>query len=663
MCGITAVISLDPGGATLDDTDHRALEAMTAALHHRGPDDVGFIGDHRVALGNTRLSILDLSDAGHLPAANEEATVWLAYNGEVTNFRELREEFELDRHFPMRSTSDTEVVLRLYELLGIDFVRHLSGMFAMCIYDRRLRRLWFVRDFYGIRPLFWHQTGDRLHVSSEIKAMLELPGFDDRLDEEAFFHYFGLAYMPDRHTPFASVTELQGGWLLDVDLDKGSIEERQYYRVRYEPQADADPDATANALLVEMRDSVRRNLISDAPLGLTLSGGFDTSSILALARDIAPTRDIHTFSIVMEEPSFDEAAYQRIMVDFARTEHHEIRVGPADVADALVEHMAFMDEPSGDGAAIPSFLLAREASQHVKVLLSGEGGDETFNAYETHVASRARHIYRRFAPAPIRGLLRRAAHALPSDYSKLSFDFVAKRFTEGTELDVPRAHYHWRHVLDDGEQRRLLRIAPDATRTDGFFSRAFDRADFDDDLDRISLVDLEYFFIGDLMVKNDRTFMASSVEARFPYMDRLLHEHVARIPASLRMRGLSRRWLQKRAMRGMLPEAIADRSNMGLEMPHSNWFLEGLRPVLETYLEPKRLARYEWLNAAFVGELWRQHLARERDNGRPLWCILNAMVWFDLFVHDRSWRGYMRRPSWGDLASRWRHMPPLLDPS
>lgn len=615
---------------------------MAAVLRHRGPDSQGYFDDTRCVLANTRLQVIDLSPAADLPMASADGQVWIAYNGETTNFRELIDTFGLARKYRFRSTSDTEVLLHLYEELGIDFVRHLSGMYAFTLYDARVQKAWIVRDQFGIRPLFVSRGPDRLYFASEIKAFLDLPHFDASLDREGLYHYFTLAYIPGRHTPFSQVTEVEGGQLLEVDLASGRVSEHTYYTPEYRPNFDATEDELAEALYLEMRDSVRRNLIADAPLGFTLSGGFDTSSMLALGRELVGNREIHTFSIAMDEPSFDESEYQHIMAKACDTVHHEVRVGPNDVMDALVEHMAYLDEPSGNGAAIPSYLLAKYATQYVTVLLNGEGGDETFTAYETHRAAKARLLYRGLVPRAARSLVSSIVHQLPTDYRKLSFDFVAKRFTEGAEMNVPASHLHWRHTLTEADKRALMPGWSDVPSTSDWVTDLYGTIDAPRVLDRISVLDLYTYFIGDLMVKNDRTVMAHSIEGRFPYMDRKLFDFATTIPANLRLKGFQGRYMQKRAMEGRVPPKIIRRKNFGLEMPHSIWFLNEFRPLAETYFSRSHVERCGFLDYKTVQRLWDEHVGGKRDHGRALWSILNLLVWFDVFVHDRSYKQYLQ---------------------
>lgn len=637
MCGICGVVSLGP---VLDDRDGAAARRMAAMLRHRGPDGEGFLADSHAVLGNTRLRITDPSPNGDLPMSDPEGDVWLGYNGEITNFTELKERFDLVRKRSFRSSSDAEVLLYLYKELGLDLLRHVTGMFAFCLYDRKAGRAYIVRDFFGLRPVFYAVHGRRLYFASEIKALLEIPGLSLDLDREAFFHYFSLAYIPGDKTPFAGIRELEAGRLIEIDVGSGGWKEREHYRLRYDQDRSLDEHAAAPRLRELLRDSVRRNLRADKPVGLTLSGGVDTGAILGLARELGASKNLHTFSIKMSEPSFDESAYQKLLVDFARPIHHEIVVKPEDILPHLERHIAFMDEPTGDGAAIPLFLLAQEAKKHVSVLLSGEGGDEIFNAYETHRAYKLRKLYRTWAPGPLRRAIRALARRLPVSHKKLSFDFLLKRFTEGAEKGTAASHLYWRHAWSEDDKRELMPSA----RFDGterFLSDAFERLDFDDDLNRLSWLDIKYYFIDDLMVKNDRMIAAHSLEGRYPYMDRPLVEFASTIPVPLKLRGIEGRHIQKKALADCLPPEILRRKNMGLEMPYSPWFLDGFREAASRYFSKKAVEKTGFLSFAAVDRLWREHLSREKDHGRALWSALNFLIWFDLFVDRRDYKRHL----------------------
>jgi asparagine synthase (glutamine-hydrolysing) len=638
MCGITMVMARN---GQLEGADRDAVVRMTSVLKHRGPDDWGVHFGGNYALGSTRLRVNDLSAAGDMPMSSEDGAVILTYNGEITNFRELAAEFRLSQQVPLRSSSDTEVLLRLYELLGIDFVQHLSGYFAFCLVDRVRQKAFVVRDQFGARPVFYRVDSDRLHVASELKSFFEVPGFSPELDAVAFNHYFSLAYIPGEHTPYTEVRELDGGHYLECDLETGELTTQEYYEIEYPVDDSLDERGFIAATREAIIDTVRRNYVSDKPVGIMLSGGLDSTGILGVAKHLGLARQTHTFSIKVEEASFDESRYQRAAVEYAKPIHHEISFGADEVMSAVERHMAFMDEPLGDGASLPFFLLAGEAAKHVTVLLSGEGGDEVFNAYETHGAYKARRAYRGLVPSPVRRLIRGGAAKLPTNYSKLSFDFLAKRFSEGAELDVPRAHHFWREAMNVAEKAALLQRPEWSTDTSDLFARAFEECAVGDELDRLSRIDWKYFYVGDLMVKGDRTLMAHSLEPRYPYADRVLFDLVRTIPSSLRLKGFRRRHIQRQAMKDFLPPLIYRRTNMGLELPHSLWFGRGLRPLVEEYLSPKSIDATDFLRSEAVTTMLAEHEGGVKDHGRSLWCILNFVVWHRMFIQTRDYRKYL----------------------
>jgi asparagine synthase (glutamine-hydrolysing) len=439
------------------------------------------------------------------------------------------------------------------------------------------------------------------------------------------------------------VNELDGSNL--IEIEPGKTENpvpREYYRIRFNPDSRMTMKEAEEGFYNAILDSVDRNLISDAPVGTTLSGGLDSSSILGLARILGKGSELHSFSLKINEKSFDESSYQRAMADYAGSIHHEIPVNPGDVKKNLFRQMAYMDEPIGDGSAIPFLLLSREAEKYVKVLLSGEGGDEISNAYETHMANHVSRLYRKFVPKPVRKMNMRLADLLPASFSKLSFEFLAKRFTHGAELPAPEAHMYYRHVLDRPEKLRLMPWAGGVPASELFFSNLFNSLDYSDELDRLSHIDMKYFFIGDLMQKNDRMFMANSVEARFPFMDRKAVEFFSTIPGRYKIRGFTRRYIEKKAMKRVLPPKVHRRQNFGIELPYSLWFENSLMELGNRYFNKEKITGTEILNYSFVEGLWREHLSRKRDNGRALWCVLNFLLWHEMFIEDSSFRNHLR---------------------
>lgn len=632
MCGFAGILT--PGGS---EPDADLLQRMGSVLVHRGPDDGGLYRSRGIGLVHRRLSVIDLSEQGRQPMSNEDGSVWLAYNGEIYNHRELRREAGLDgRGHVFRSRTDTEVLVHLYEELGEDMLPMLDGMFSMAIWDRKAGSLLLARDRFGIKPLFYCLHRGSLAFASEIKALLELDGFVREPDPEALFHYLSMDYIPGELTAFRGIRELRPGYCISAG-DPGSAVPRSF--VPPDPPVDSRID-TREAVEESRRllaDSVARQIVSDVPVGVMLSGGMDSSALTALMRDAGASRGFHTFSLRFEDPSFDESSYAAMVAARTGTEHHVIDVEPRAAADLLPVHMSFIDEPYADGSAIPTYMLAREARKFVTVLLSGEGGDEFFGGYDTHAAMKVRKAYRILPSLLRRGIIGPLAHSLPVSHRKLSLDFKARRFTEGAELDVPGSHFHWRVVLTEEAKRSVFAGASGYPPSDSFFRQVYEETP-GDDLARILKIDASFHLPDDLMIKNDRMTMAHSIEARVPFTDLALVDFLRRVPSGVKLPGLRKKHLLRTAMTGYLPDAVVRKKKVGLEMPYSSWMRGELRPLVEEELGEPALRGCPLLEARGVRALWRGHLAMEADNGRALWGLLNFMIWHRLYISSSGYR-------------------------
>ena len=641
MCGISGLISLNKD---LSDSDYSTVKGMSDSISHRGPDQQKIQKFDKIILANNRLKIMDLNDRSSLPMCSDDGSVWICYNGEVSNFRELNNKYKLSEKYNFKGTSDTEVMIYLYKELGISFINELSGMFAFCLVDLRKKKTWIVRDFFGIIPLFYRIKENKIYFASEIKAFYEINALDKSLDYHSIYHYFTLAYIPGKNTPYKEINELRGGQLIEIDNEKNTYFLKKYYNVQYPTDHSiTEKEAASNAYDL-MLDSVRRNIQSDAPIGTTLSGGIDTSAITCLIKDLGKSKNFHTYSLKMGEKSFDESKYQRLIADYCQTNHHEIVVNQEDVLNSIYTHMAHIDEPNGNGAAIPSFILAKEEKKEVSVLLNGEGGDETFSAYSIYGAYRAKNLYTKFAPKPLRKLIYNLVHKLPTSYKKLSLDFQMKRFTEGAELHPASAHIYWRHVLTDDEKEDTILNRQGYQKTEKVMIDLYESLDYSEDFNKINFLDIEHFFIDDLLVKNDRMFLANAVESRFPFMDRILFEYMAKVPSNLRMKGITkRRYIEKLAMRNTVPKEILNRGNFGLEMPHSIWFFDTLKPLLKKYLNEEMIKKTEYLNYEKVDKLLQMHFSKKKDYGRALWCILMYQMWHEMFIEKNNYKDFLVR--------------------
>jgi asparagine synthase (glutamine-hydrolysing) len=632
MCGFVGTLN----GDVRRPADSRLTESLAGRLAHRGPDDAGSFSDGPYAVSHRRLKIIDLTAKGRQPMQNEAGTVSIAYNGEVYNFLELKEKYALGRKFAFRSRTDTEVLLCLYELLGIDFVTKLDGMFALAIWDSRGKNLYLIRDRFGIKPLFYTVIAGSFWFASEIKAILPVPGFEKRPCLEALHRYFSFDYIPGEITAFEGIKEVPPRCWMKIGCGSGlETVQRQYWRPEYGDEIPADVDAVTEDVRGLLNSAVKSQLISDVPVGVMLSGGLDSSTLTVLMSRLRGNSGFHTFSIGFDEKSFDETSSAQAVADRVGTIHHRIPVKPHLVAEHVEKQSSFIDEPYADGSAIPTFLLSREARNYVTVLLSGEGGDEVFAGYETHLAYKYRRLYRR-NPAAVRTLLRNLSGRIPVSHDKLSLDFKIKRFLRGAEHDVPVSHYMWREVFSDSEKLDLFADGAGLLERYGpswdLFSRHFAEAG-GDELNKLLSIDCAFHLPDDLMIKNDRMTMAHSLEARVPFTDLRLFEYLARLAGSWKLRRFSLKHLLKQVMKKDLPEEILRKKKIGLEIPYSKWFCAELRELMLDYLAPVKLRRIPFLKPPFIERIIAEHLGKKRDRGRELWGLLNFSVWYFQHFH------------------------------
>lgn len=642
MCGFA-------GGLLFDSQmfhDAELLSRMGTVLAHRGPDDKGQMIQGPCGLVHRRLSIIDLSRSGHQPMSNEDESIWIAYNGEVYNFRELRKQYNLDAEGHIfRSRTDTEVLIHLYETLGDCFLEVLNGMYSIALWDGRKRKLLLARDPFGIKPLFYTTTKEGFWFASEIKALLEVNGVEREPSLQALHHFLSFDYVPGSLTPFENIYELLPGRAMWIDRETKIRSEWRFFDFDYtEDESISSEFACAHSREL-LQKSVERTLISDVPVGVMLSGGMDSSALTALMACAKGSSDFHTFSLGFEDSSFDESDYAEIVAKAVGTNHHRIEVTPEKVADLLPRYLAHIDEPYGDGSAIPTWLLAEKASDLVTVLLSGEGGDEVYSGYDTHAACKARKLYRKAVPRFIRQkVIRNLAERLPVSHRKLSFEFKAKRFTEGTELDTPGSHYFWRVVLSADAKREVLSNPdrfdefPDSSQ---FFRDIYKNCNAESDLNRLLCVDTSCHLPHDLMVKNDRMTMAYSIEARVPFTDVELFRFLASVPVKHKFPGMNKKYLLKNSMKDLLPASIIKKKKVGLEMPYSRWLRKELKDIALDYLNPSRLSSTGLFNARGVEKLWQQHDRGEMDHGRALWGILNYMMWHEMYISTTNYKSYI----------------------
>ncbi|TMV07002.1 asparagine synthase (glutamine-hydrolyzing) [Ruegeria sediminis] len=632
MCGICGILRIDPSS---EAPDEGLAARMAATLAHRGPNDDGTWSDDHVALGFRRLSVIDLSYAGHQPMTNEDGTEVIVFNGEIYNFQELKKKHRLEeRGHIFKSRTDTEVLIHLYEEMGLDMVAELNGMFAFAIWDSRSRELHLVRDRYGIKPFFYQSDEAYFRFGSEIKAIIADERVERKPSLQALHDFLTFNYIPGTQTAFEGILEVPPGHHMTVTAG-GEISIKRYWDLHFRADA-AMAEEHAVARSYELMDkALQRRLIADVPIGVFLSGGLDSSTLVALMHKHVD-EPVHTYSVGFEDQSFNELPYARIVADKFNTVHREVTVTADMVRGMLPKYLSFTDEPYGDGSAIPTYFVSELAKDEVVVVLSGEGGDEAFAGYDTHAAynvySQARKI-----PGFIRnGVVRPLVNLLPVSDKKLSFEFKAKRFLGGLDLPPAEAHLWWRIVLGEAEKfdlyaeglANVAALQPSVRH----FSAAFDHCGADEILSRLMYIDSTIFLPDDLMIKNDRMTMAHSLEARVPFTDPELTAFLATVPPHLKMKNRRKKHLMRRAMENDLPESILNKKKVGLEMPYSRWLKRELKDLMMRYLGPDNIARIGLFRPQAIQRLIDDHLNGRRDNGRPLWGLLNYVMWYELYI-------------------------------
>jgi asparagine synthase (glutamine-hydrolysing) len=617
MCGICGLF--DTAHAS---TDREALAAMNAQLVHRGPDSAGLALDGPAGLAMRRLSIIDL-EGGDQPIFNEDGTVAVVQNGEIYNYRELRIELEARGH-RFRSRSDTEVLVHLYEDDGPSFVKRLRGMFAVAVWDGRLRRLVLARDRFGIKPLYYRWQSGLLSFGSELKALLRQPGFSRAIDPGALEAYLAFGWIPTPLTIFKEARKLPAGHALVADAD--GLELACYARPR--PAArDAlrgeDFDSLAVELRERLRDSVRAHMVADVPVGVLLSGGVDSSLICALAASEA-SEPVKTFSIGFDDASFDELERARLVARRYATDHHELVVRP-DAVDVLPKIIAAFDEPFADTSALPTYLVSELAARHVKVALAGEGGDELFGGYYTYAADRIAPTVGRIV-SPLRPLIDR----FPSSSRAMRLDDKAKRFARGARLPPLERHCSWGELLSADMRAELLDRRDGAVADPlGIYRSRFAETEGAEPLTRLQDVDLGINLVDDQLVKTDRASMAHSLETRVPLLDPVVAELALSVPSRHHVRGLAKKRLLRAAGRPLLPTEIIGGRKQGFSPPAARWLRGELEPFAREVLSEANLRRQGIFRAEFAQRLLDTHVARRADLNRHIWALLVFSLWYD----------------------------------
>jgi asparagine synthase (glutamine-hydrolysing) len=637
MCGITGIVDL----RDRRPVDRDQLARMNDTQAHRGPDDVGYHVEPGVGLAFRRLSIIDLN-TGHQPIYNEDGSVAVIFNGEIYNYQSLVAELtSLGHHF--RTRSDTEAIVHAWEQWGEDCVLRFRGMFAFALWDRTRETLFLARDRLGVKPLYYAPLADgRLVFGSELKSLMAHHGWSRDLEPCAVEDYFALGYVPEPRTIFTGALKLPPGHTLTLMRNAPVPAPREYWDVRFTLDNPIETDDALAELTARLKESVKLRLIADVPLGAFLSGGVDSSSVVAMMAD-GSDGAVNTCSIAFDDPVFDESRYANAVAQRYRTRHFVDKV-ESDDFDLIDDLARVYDEPYADSSSIPTYRVCQLARRHVTVALSGDGGDESFGGYRRYRLHVAEERMRRLLPLPVRRpLFGWLGHAYPkADWAPRPFR--AKSTLQALGRDTVAAYLNTVSILRDDMRKRLFSAAFRRRLGDygaiEVFRHHATRAGTDDPLALVQYLDIKTYLVGDINTKVDRASMAHSLEVREPLMDHQLVEWLASLPTALKLRQGEGKWLLKKAMESRLPNEVLYRPKMGFAVPLARWFRGPLRDRVRDAMLGERLADSGLFDPAYLRHLVQQHQSGVRDYSSALWSLLM----FDAFLRNVAETGNARGP-------------------
>lgn len=620
MCGICGVVSFQPGGTT----DKAILQRMNQTLFHRGPDDEGYYQDAQAGLAMRRLSIIDLH-TGQQPISNEAGDVWVVYNGEIYNFGQVRTELEQRGHV-FRTKTDTEIIVHAYEEYGDECVKRFNGMFAIALWDARNRRLLLARDRLGIKPLYYWAGQDKLVFGSELKAVVVHPEVPREIDLEALDLFLTLEYIPASRTIYKGICKLLPGHILV--LEERMVKETQYWDIPYKPVAWNAAECT-EILCDLIKEAVRIRLVSDVPLGAFLSGGIDSSTIVAYMSQNT-SEPVQTFSIGFEDDTYNELPYAHAVAKHFGTTHQSEMLRPdiAGLAEQLVLHQ---DEPFADTSIFPTYLVSKLASQAVKVVLSGDGGDELFAGYDTYLAQRLDRYYGRLPGFLRHHTLPAFANWLPPQPAKKGLINKVKRMVEGGALDPALQHTRWMVFLNSTDKiglyesnlRETLNKDLAATLIDAYFKKGMRF----DHLAQQQYVDIKTYLADDILTKVDRMSMAVSIEARVPLLDYHIVEFAMNLPPHLKLNGPRTKAILRNAVKQLVPDLVLEKPKQGFSIPMKHWLRGSLKPMMLDLLSKDSLHRGGYFNPSVVSSWIQEHLDGRVNHSHRLWALMVFEMW------------------------------------
>lgn len=627
MCGIVGFVN------NSDSSVNRSvLEKMNSAILHRGPDEDGFFVKENVGLAMRRLAIIDLS-GGQQPIFNQDKTKAIVFNGEIYNFQELRADLGKKGH-KFYTNSDTEIIIHLYDEYGVDCVQYLRGMFVFAIWDEIEKSLFIARDRVGKKPLLYsYQPNGDLIFGSEFNALLQHPGVSREIDNEAIHHYLSYLCVPAPLTAFKQIRKLEPGhWLI---WKNGEIKTQRYWLPDFHNKINITEEEAEEETLRLLREATKMRMISEVPLGAFLSGGVDSSTVVALMAEFSD-KPVKTFSIGFEEEDYSELKYAKRVAEHIGAEHHEFIVKPnaIEILPLLVEHYG---EPYADSSSIPTYYVSRETRKHVTVALNGDGGDESFAGYERYLAMRLSEKYHKIPGILRKGVIENAVNLLPVSATKRrSKTKDLKRFVKAASLPKVERYLSLVNAIDKSAKENLytedFRNQVKSADSAAFLKEWFDRSNGNGIVDATMFTDQMTYLPNDLLVKVDIASMANSLEARSPLLDHKVIEFAAKLPESIKLKGSENKSLLKKVGARLVPRDVLYRKKMGFGVPIANWLRGELKDFLRDNLLSEKFAKRGILKQSEVEKMINEHLSGEKDNYNQLWTILMLELWFQRFI-------------------------------
>ncbi|MCK4648259.1 asparagine synthase (glutamine-hydrolyzing), partial [bacterium] len=580
------------------------------------------------------LSIIDL-ETGQQPIHNENKSIWVVFNGEIYNFKELKKNLERKGH-KFYTQSDTETIVHLYEDYGTDCVKYLRGMFAFAIWDERKRKLFLARDRMGQKPIIYLTFNNSLIFASEIKSILQVPEIKREIDFKALDYYLTYQYIPSPLTIFQGIKKLPPASILTCG-ENGQIKIERYWDLSFRSKVKMSEEEYSQRILGLLTEATRLRLISDVPLGAFLSGGIDSSAVVGLMSQLT-SQPVKTFSIGFDEEDFSELDYARIIAKLFGTDHHEFIIKPR-IVDILPQLIWHYDEPCADSSTIPVYYIAQETRKYVTIALSGDGGDESFAGYERYRAHKIASYYEKLPRFLREKIITKVLFHFPEPAKRKSLLRRLKHFSQAISLSPEERNIYWHSYFNKEEKNRLysqeMKERVKNINSSDYLLEVYRKSDGKDFLDQTLFVDLMTYLPENILVKMDIATMAHSLEARSPFLDHKLMEFNATIPSNLKLRGLTSKYILKKALKELLPTKILKRGKMGFGVPIGKWFRKELKDYLREILLDKRSLSREYFKRKRIEELLAEHVSGKIDHGYRLWALLNLELWHRVFKVGR----------------------------